>query len=139
MTAFFKPATCFSLLLLISLFGCGGGGSDGGTPQDQTAPPTPQQLNPTWTLERALPDELGASQAEVDAVLNHIFGDPAVQSATLVKDGYIIGERFSSGASADSFGTSCLNICSFSNIVVRELSSSNSTFSPSSFSNCSCR
>ena len=92
-------------LFLTSLLGCGGGGG-GGTPQTQTPPPAPQQLSPTWTLDRAMPSELGLTQAEVDAVLNHVFGDQATQSATLVKDGYIAGERFSAGVTTDSLGTS---------------------------------
>lgn len=53
-----------------------------------------------------MPSQLNATQAEVDTILNHIFGDQAVQSATLVKAGYIIGERFTSGITADDRGTS---------------------------------
>ncbi len=91
-------------LALVLLASCGGGGG-GSNPPPQTVTP-PQPLSPTWSLDRAAPAQLGASQAEVDAILDHVFNDQAVQSAMLVKEGYIIGERFASGVTANNLGTS---------------------------------
>ncbi|MEQ8692976.1 MAG: serine hydrolase [Pseudomonadales bacterium] len=100
-------------LLILLLFGCGGGGGSSGS-----APPAGGNtgggstgggstlLQPTWTLQRAQAAELGQTQAEVDAILNHVFQDQAVQSAMLVLDGYIIGERYGANRNADSLGTS---------------------------------
>ena len=107
-TGYHRKAIVWILFAAV-LLGCGGGGSDGGdvvSSQQSSTPTISQKLSPTWSLQRATPPQLGSTQVDVDAILNHIFEDQAVQSATLVKEGYIIGERFSSGISADSLGTS---------------------------------
>lgn len=106
MTSTFQLKILLPVLTLSLLANCGGGGGSSSQPTPITTPITPQQLSPTWALTRAAPNELGSTQAEVDAVLSHIFGDQASQSATLVKDGYIIGERFSSGVTSETLGTS---------------------------------
>lgn len=89
-------------------FGCGGGGGGGGGASNPPAAsnPPPESLSPTWSLARAEASQLEIEQADVDAVLDHVFTDAAVQSVMLVKDGYVVGERYASGASADSLGTS---------------------------------
>lgn len=97
-----------TICLCSLVVGCGGGGGGGGgsgSPPVATNPP-PQALAPGWSLDRAAAAQLDVSQAEVDAVLNHIFSDAAVQSAMLVKDGYIIGERYAPGATSENIGTS---------------------------------
>lgn len=95
---------CATLALVLVAFGCGGGGGGSNPPAANNPPPQP--LSPTWSLARADASQLSIAQVEVDAVLDHVFTDAAVQSAMLVKDGYIVGERYASGASADSLGTS---------------------------------
>lgn len=107
-SGFFKRLV-FSTVLAVVSFGCGGGGSSGGgSPAAGGAGSggsvTP--LQPTWSLGRAQPDELGQTQAEVDAVLGHVCADRAVQSGTLVLAGYIIGECFRGNRNATSLGTS---------------------------------
>lgn len=107
MTSTVRIKLLLPVLALFLLASCGGGGGSRSQPiPTASTPTTPQQLSPTWTLERAAPDELGTTQDEVNAVLSHVFTDPASQSATLVKSGYIIGERFSSGVTAETLGTS---------------------------------
>ncbi|MEM7363118.1 MAG: serine hydrolase [Pseudomonadota bacterium] len=88
--------------------GCGGGGESASTqvpvslaPGDQT-----QTLEPTWSLAGASPVEVGVATEDITAILDHVFGDDAVQSAMLVKNGYVIGERYIDGADAASLGTS---------------------------------
>jgi len=97
---------CATLALILVAFGCGGGGGGGGSNPPAANNPPPQPLSPTWSLARADASQLSIAQADVDAVLDHVFTDAAVQSAMLVKDGYIVGERYASGASVDSLGTS---------------------------------
>ncbi len=107
MTSIVQDKRLVLVLTLLLLASCGGGGGSSSQAMPTAATPTtPQQLNPTWSLERAAPDELGITETEVDAILDHIFSDPATQSATLVKRGYIIGERFSPGTTAETLGTS---------------------------------
>ena len=67
---------------------------------------TPSALDPAWDLASASPAQVGTSQSAVDSVIEHIFTDNAVQGALVTKDGYVIGERYSSGYDADSLGTS---------------------------------
>ena len=67
---------------------------------------TPSALDPAWDLASASPAQVGTSQSAVDSVIEHIFTDNAVQGALVTKDGYVIGERYSSSYDADSLGTS---------------------------------
>jgi CubicO group peptidase (beta-lactamase class C family) len=108
----------FILLIFIGISGCGGGGGGGGGGSDSgggsnsvSAPsnapaPLPVKLEPTWTLDAADPADLNLNASDVDAILSHIFTDQAVQSAVLVRNGWIIGERFSTGVDIDTLGTS---------------------------------
>ncbi len=59
-----------------------------------------------WQVSRATPASVGLDASQVDRVLTHIFTDAAVQSATLAKAGYIIGERFAENTNAQTMGTS---------------------------------
>ena len=67
---------------------------------------TPSALDPAWDLASASPAQVGTSQSAVDSVIEHIFTDNAVQGALVTKDGYVIGERYSSGCDADSLDLS---------------------------------
>jgi len=57
-----------------------------------------------WTTKSA-PD-LNIDQGKVDRLFDLSFEDDATQAAVLIKDGYLIGERYAEGFNADSFGTS---------------------------------
>jgi len=106
-----------ALLLALAVTGCGGGGeedsssfqsqsvSDTGTAQGNSSSQS-TSLTPTWDLSAADPSEVGLSSADVQAILDHVFSDEAAQSAVLVKDGYVIGERHSPGADKTTLGTS---------------------------------
>ena len=93
---------------LLVLAGCGGGGGGGGgAPPPAAAPPPESSVPPpSWTLERTSPADLEVPAAAVDAVLDHVFTDEAVQSAVLVDRGHVIGERYADGYDAESYGTS---------------------------------
>jgi len=108
----------FSFLLLLLIVagtsGCGGGGGGGSSSSSSsssssatnTPAPATLQLDPTWTLQTADPTELNLTTSDVDAILNHIFTDQAVQSALLVRNGWVIGQRFSPGVDINTLGTS---------------------------------
>ena len=57
-------------------------------------------------LEIKDPDELGVSQLDVDNLFNLSFEDESTQSVVLLKNGYLIGERYADGFNKDSYGTS---------------------------------
>ena len=93
---------------VVVLTGCGGGGGGGGggappaaePPAESSVPP------PSWTLERTAPADLEVAASAVDALLDHVFADEAVQSAVLVDRGHVIGERYADGYDGESYGTS---------------------------------
>ena len=87
----------FILLVVVGMSGCGGGGGGSGGGSTNVPDPPARQLDPTWTLQAADPAELNLNTSDVDAILNHIFTDQAVQSAVLVRNGWVIGQRFSPG------------------------------------------
>jgi CubicO group peptidase (beta-lactamase class C family) len=97
------------ILVFLLMASCGGGG--GSAPREPSAPSpvgaaATSLLAPSWNLERVEAASLGLSAQAVENILLHVFTDKAVQSATLVKDGYIVGERFSDGVTASTLGTS---------------------------------
>ncbi|MFT6432621.1 MAG: CubicO group peptidase (beta-lactamase class C family) [Candidatus Azotimanducaceae bacterium] len=109
------------MTVAILVTACGGGNSTPASAPASSSAPAPApvdnqagtatssgviSLEPTWTLERAPPEALNIASSDVESILTHIFTDRAVQSATLVKDGYIIGEMFSAGVDANTLGTS---------------------------------
>ena len=108
------------LFVLINLAACGGGGGGGGGDLGSAASPvvaqtsrpvvsssTPSQTsNSGSALPRAAAASVGIAQANVDAVLNHIFTDAATQTALVSKNGVVIGERYADGYDANSLGTS---------------------------------
>ena len=87
----------FIILIVVGVSGCGGGGGGGGGGSTKVPDPPARQLDPTWTLQAADPAELNLDTSDVDAILSHIFTDQAVQSAVLVRNGWVIGQRVSSG------------------------------------------
>ena len=57
-----------------------------------------------WTTKSA-PD-LDIDQGKVDRLFDLSFEDDATQGVVLIKDGYLIGERYADGFDSSSFGTS---------------------------------
>ena len=101
-----KSNFLFILLIVVGMSGCGGGGGGGGGNSTKVPDPPARQLDPTWTLQAADPAELNLDTSDVDAILSHIFTDQAVQSAVLVRNGWVIGQRFSPGVDISTLGTS---------------------------------
>ena len=105
-----------AIILILSLVGCGGGGgssqnsaetsSGASQPATSNSNQTAAILEPTWSLERKDPTELGTTDQEVTALLDHIFSDTATQSVLISKRGYIIGERYADGYNETDMGTS---------------------------------
>lgn len=100
---------CLTLALAAFLIGgCGGGSNSGQTSANDlgNTAATPPTLALGWDLERKNPDALNASTDDVNAILEHIFTDSAVQAALVSKRGYVIGERYADGYDKTSLGTS---------------------------------
>ena len=57
-----------------------------------------------WTTKSA--SDLDIDQGKVDRLFDLSFEDDATQAVVLIKDGYLIGERYAEGFNASSFGTS---------------------------------
>jgi len=57
-----------------------------------------------WTTKSA--SDLDIDQGKVDRLFDLSFEDDATQAVVLIKDGYLIGERYAEGFNVDSFGTS---------------------------------
>ena len=105
-----------AIILILSLVGCGGGGGSSqnsaetssgvSQPATSNSNQTAAILEPTWSLERKDPTELGTTDQEVTALLDHIFSDTATQSVLISKRGYIIGERYADGYDETDMGTS---------------------------------
>ena len=57
-------------------------------------------------LEIKDPNELGVSQIDIDNLFNLSFKDDSTQSVALLKNGYLVGERYADGFNKDSYGTS---------------------------------
>ena len=103
-------------LAAIACGGGGGGSSAAQLPTNTTATaasntaiaPTNNTTPATqsWDLRRVSPSVANTSQANVNAVLDHIFTDQAVQSVLVSKYGLTIGERYAIGYDKDSYGTS---------------------------------
>ena len=58
----------------------------------------------SW-VERS-PSELGINASKVERLFDLSFEDDATQSVVLIKDGYLIAERYADGYDKDSIGTS---------------------------------
>ena len=57
-----------------------------------------------WTQKN--PSEVNVSEKKVKALFDLSFADSATQAVVLIKDGYLIGERYAEEFDASSFGTS---------------------------------
>ena len=73
-------------------------------PETQYDEPSDPELE--WDLTPATAAQVGTDQAAVDAVIDHILTDIAVQSVMVTKDGFLIGERYATGYDENSLGTS---------------------------------
>ena len=73
-------------------------------PETQYDEPSDPELE--WDLPPATAAQVGTDQAAVDAVIDHILTDIAVQSVMVTKDGFLIGERYATGYDENSLGTS---------------------------------
>ena len=58
------------------------------------------------SLETKNPNDLGINQSNIDNLFNLSFQDDSTQSVALLKNGYLIGERYADGFTKDSYGTS---------------------------------
>lgn len=58
----------------------------------------------SWSVKT--PDELGVDASKVEKLFDLSFQDDATQSVVLIKDGYIIAEKYADGYDKDSIGTS---------------------------------
>ena len=58
----------------------------------------------SWSVKN--PEELGVDASKVEKLFDLSFQDDATQSVVLIKDGYIIAERYADGYDKDSIGTS---------------------------------
>ena len=57
-----------------------------------------------WVIKSA--SDLGIDQEKVDRLFDLSFEDDATQAVVLIKDGYLIGEKYAEGFDKNSFGTS---------------------------------
>ncbi len=57
-----------------------------------------------WVIKSA--SDLAIDQEKVDRLFDLSFEDDATQAVVLIKDGYLIGERYADGFDKNSFGTS---------------------------------
>ena len=60
--------------------------------------------NGNWTQKN--PNEVNISEEKVNTLFDLSFADSATQAVVLIKDGYLIGERYAEEFDASSFGTS---------------------------------
>ena len=60
--------------------------------------------NGDWTEKN--PSEVNVSEKKVKTLFDLSFADSATQAVVLIKDGYLIGERYAEELDASSFGTS---------------------------------
>ncbi len=58
----------------------------------------------SWTVKN--PSELGIDASKIEKLFDLSFQDDATQSVVLIKDGYLIAERYAEGYDKDSIGTS---------------------------------
>ena len=58
------------------------------------------------TGHKKTPGEVNISEEKVNTLFDLSFADSATQAVVLIKDGYLIGERYAEEFDASSFGTS---------------------------------
>ena len=61
---------------------------------------------PEWSLPRTAAAEVGVSTCAVADVLDHVFTDPALQAALLLREGKVVGERYADGYGVEDLVTS---------------------------------
>ncbi|MEE3278160.1 MAG: hypothetical protein VX211_00050, partial [Pseudomonadota bacterium] len=68
--------------------------------------PTVDANDQSWGLTRINAATQGLNEDGVVDVLAHIFGDSATQAVMLVRNGYVVGERYAEGYDSSDLGTS---------------------------------
>ena len=59
------------------------------------------------------PSELGIDDEKINHLFDLSFADSATQAVVLIKDGFLVGERYAQGYENSSYGTSCNYSSSF--------------------------
>ena len=67
--------------------------------------------NETWEKKSA--SELGLSEEKVNLLIEKSFEDKATMGAVIIKDGYIVSEKYARGFNENSYGTSWSTAKSF--------------------------
>ena len=98
-----KYITLIGLLIFVSSCGGGGGSSSpaiapsAGTPSEVPVVPDSTTF-PGADWEVYAPDEVGISQASIDAALDYAFiEDRFTQGVVIIRHGVIVGERYAVG------------------------------------------
>tara|TARA_B110000305_G_scaffold108282_1_gene121861 strand:- start:817 stop:1959 length:1143 start_codon:yes stop_codon:yes gene_type:complete len=119
-----KYITLISLLIFVSSCGGGGGSSSpdiapsAGTPSEVPVVPDSTTF-PGADWEVYAPDEVGISQASIDAALDYAFiEDRFTQGVVIIRHGVIVGERYAVGKSADTLATSWSTGKSFASTLI---------------------
>jgi CubicO group peptidase (beta-lactamase class C family) len=114
-----KYLTLLALLALLSA--CGGGGGGSPTPAlPDTEPALPDSNTfPGASWQTYAAADLGIAQSGVTAALDYAFADGRnTQGVVIVKNGVIIGERYTAGSSADTMATSWSTGKSFASTLI---------------------
>ncbi len=114
-----KYPSLVALLALLSA--CGGGGDGSSTPAlPDTEPALPDSNTfPGASWQTYAAADLGIAQSGVTAALDYAFTDGRnTQGVVIVKNGVIIGERYTAGSSADTMATSWSTGKSFASTLI---------------------
>ena len=79
------------------------------TPTEQEPDPGESLAEPTFPgveWETAEPEEVGLDPAAVDALIAKVFEHDVAQGVVIIRDGYVVGERYASGKDRESPATS---------------------------------
>jgi CubicO group peptidase (beta-lactamase class C family) len=66
--------------------------------------PVPEYPKEQWQVRN--PSELGVDKEKIQQLFDLSFADSATQAVVLIKDGFLIGERYAQGYDNSSYGTS---------------------------------
>ena len=113
-----KPPTLLALIALLSA--CGGGGGSSTPTLLNTEPVLPDSsIFPGASWQTYAAGDLGVAQSGVTAALDYAFADGRnTQGVVIVKNGVIIGERYTEGSSADTMATSWSTGKSFASTLI---------------------
>ena len=65
-----------------------------------------ESVFPTDKWQQKMPIDVNIDPLKVERLFDLSFQDPSTQSVVLIKNGFLIGERYAEGANASSYGTS---------------------------------